>query len=196
MPSGRASDKLTRDVTALILAGGAGRRSGGRDKGLLPWQGKPLVDRVIHRLRPQVAKILISCNRNTGNYARRAPVVTDLRPGFAGPLAGMEAASGRVDTDWLLVSPCDTPNLPDDLCRRLMSALSEPEGERSLAGYAVDADGAHYLCALLRREALASLPKFLDSGARAVHHWYAEIGALPVSFPDSEHAFLNLNENF
>ena len=80
----------TEDITGLILAGGAGRRVEGRDKGLIDWQGKPLVQHVALRLRPQVGQLIISCNRNIETYRELADkTVTDSRRDFQGPLAGL-----------------------------------------------------------------------------------------------------------
>ena len=51
-------------ISAVILAGGKARRMGGCDKGLQLLHGKPLIARVIERLRPQVGEIAINANRN------------------------------------------------------------------------------------------------------------------------------------
>ena len=92
------------DTTGLVLAGGAGRRVGGADKGLLPWHGRPLVEQVVQKLRGEVATLLISCNRNQDYYASLADrIVADQRPGFAGPLAGIEAAIPVLDSEFLLI---------------------------------------------------------------------------------------------
>jgi molybdopterin-guanine dinucleotide biosynthesis protein A len=40
-------------------------------------------------------------------------------PGFAGPLAGLQAGLRRCGTDYLLSVPCDSPFLPADLAARL-----------------------------------------------------------------------------
>ena len=77
----------------MILAGGRGTRMGGADKGLLELAGRPLVAHLLEALRPQVATVLISANRNTEVYARfGATVVPDPWPDFRGPLAGIAAA--------------------------------------------------------------------------------------------------------
>ena len=41
------------DITAVILAGGQGRRMGGQDKGLIEFDGKPLVAILVERLSQQ-----------------------------------------------------------------------------------------------------------------------------------------------
>jgi len=45
---------MNNAITGCILAGGKGERMGGVDKGLMPWQGKPLIETVITRFSPQV----------------------------------------------------------------------------------------------------------------------------------------------
>ena len=79
------------NITGLILAGGAGRRVDGRDKGLIPWRGKPLIAHVCDRLKPQIGELLVSCNRNHLSYKAYSDVViTDSRQDFQGPLAGLD----------------------------------------------------------------------------------------------------------
>jgi len=180
-------------ISGLILAGGAGRRAGGQDKGLLPWHGKPIVAHVAGLLAPQVLQLYISCNRNADHYARYGRVIRgDLRDGFAGPLAGLEAAAGVIATELLAIAPCDMPLLPQDLVAGLEAALRD-EPRLDLV-FAHDGERDQYLCALLRTGCLASLPPFLDGGGRAVHAWYAQLAAQAVDFSSHRSCFRNLNE--
>ena len=78
-----------QQVSAVILAGGMGRRMGGQDKGRLEFNGKPLIKYVLETIRPQVKTILINANRHQAEYARYGyTVVADLLTGYQGPLAG------------------------------------------------------------------------------------------------------------
>ena len=188
-------DNFTHDPTqvcALILAGGAGRRLGGRDKGLLFWRGRPLIEHVIEALAPQVSETIISCNRNRERYAEIAPLAPpDLRTDYQGPLAGIEAAITSLHREFILLAPCDTPALPADLAATLAGALQQAPGAQ--VAYVRAGARDHYLCALLRRQSLAGLTAYLDSGQRAVRHWYDQLGAVPVLFPGESQAFINLN---
>lgn len=180
-------------LTGLILAGGAGRRAGGLDKGLVDWRGRPLVEHVAARFAPQVGRLVISCNRNRYRYAQYATcLVADQRAGYQGPLAGLEAAARLINTDYLVVVPCDVPRLPRHLAGTLALELSR----RPDAGVAYATAGGmhHYLCAALRTSELASLGPFLDGGGRAVREWYRERGAISVEFIGCEDAFSNINE--
>ncbi|RLQ21510.1 molybdenum cofactor guanylyltransferase [Seongchinamella sediminis] len=189
-------DNFTHDpsrICALILAGGAGRRVAGRDKGLLQWHGLPLVAHVHDTLAPQVSEIIISCNRNRERYARIAPLAPpDLRTGYQGPLAGLEAAAPMLQRDFILLAPCDTPALPPELAARLACALQQKPGAQ--AAFVRAGNRNHYLCALLRRASLAGLGAYLDRGQRAVRHWYTRLDAVPVDFPAQQEAFANFND--
>ena len=182
------------NITALILAGGAGRRVGHRDKGLITWQEKPFIAHVSDILKPQVKEILISCNRNFSVYETfGSRTVADTRRNFQGPLAGLEAASGVISTELLVVVSCDMPHLPADLVERLIAPLlKHPNGAPDIS-YAHDGIRAQYLCAGLRSACLASLTRFLDGGQRAVQAWYAGQNTVAVDFSDQQASFRNYN---
>ncbi|MEZ5571688.1 MAG: molybdenum cofactor guanylyltransferase MobA [Halioglobus sp.] len=187
----------TDNITGLILAGGAGRRVGHRDKGLLDWQGRPLIAHVYDCLKPQVGTLLISCNRNLSRYGEfAATVVTDKRRNFQGPLAGIEAATSYIQTEFLVVVGCDMPLLPADLVTRLLAPLCTGTDNLPLISYAHDGERAQYLCAGLKRECLSGISGFLDGGGRAVKEWYGRQRTTVVDFEDQSQCFVNCNTLF
>ena len=162
------------------------------DQALRTLAGRPLVEHVAERLRPQVGELLISCNRNVEVYAALADAtVTDSRRDFQGPLAGLEAAAPGIRTGLLLIAACDTPLLPTDLASRLAEPLLQENGADIC--YAHDGERDQYLCALLRTGCLDTLPPYLDSGGRTVRHWYAQHRCTAVDFSDIAEAFSNYN---
>ncbi|WP_117140363.1 molybdenum cofactor guanylyltransferase MobA [Pseudomonas amygdali] len=110
----------------LLLAGGRGQRMGGRDKGLIEWQGKALIGH-LHRLtRPLTDDLIISCNRNIERYAQYADqLVQDDDADFNGPLAGIRAALPLARHQWLLVLPCDVPLVDEPLLQALREKAVE-----------------------------------------------------------------------
>ena len=183
-----------QQVTGLVLAGGAGRRVQGRDKGLILWQGKPLVEHLLERLKPQVETLLISCNRNIDQYqAYGLSLVVDHRPDYQGPLAGIEAAIKVIHSDFLLITACDMPLLPEDIVERLLHPLLQSSNQTLDVSIAHDGVREQYLCAMLRRSCLNSLSGYLASGQRAVRHWYALQQCINVDFSDKTGAFENYN---
>lgn len=182
---------MSEEITGVILAGGEGRRMGGADKGLLMLDGRPLVAWVLERLRPQVDALLISANRNPERYGEfGVPLVADATPGFAGPLAGVQAALAGSATSLLLCVPCDSPGLPADLAARLRRALDR---NNALLAVPAAAGRVHRAFCLLRREAMPSLDAFLAAGERKLAHWQRQAGAVEVDFEDQAEAFVNIN---
>lgn len=178
-------------VTGLVLAGGRGRRMGGVDKGLRTFLGKPLVQHVIERLRPQVATLLVSANQNLESYARFGyPVVSDDIGGYAGPLAGLQAGLARTQTPLLATAPCDSPCLPADLVDRLHAILLSKAAQLAVARTGDQPQPVFMLC---RREVLPSLEHYLAGGGRKIDAWYASLAVVEVPFDDEAEAFANIN---
>jgi molybdopterin-guanine dinucleotide biosynthesis protein A len=178
-------------ISAAILAGGAATRLGGRDKGLEPLGGRPLVDWVLDALRAQVNELMIVANRNLDAYARRAHTIVDAVPGFSGPLAGVAAALAENRADWLLTVPVDCPCPPPDLVRRLASA---PQAETGGAAWvAHDGIRRQPLFALYRSGLARSAARAAQAG-QGPQRWQDAIGAIEVDFVDQRTHFTNLNE--
>lgn len=180
----------------------------GSDKGLVTWNGRSLALTVKQRLESQTmtpSSIWISANRNLADYARLGAtgVITDERPDFVGPLAGVESALRHVHAPLLLVVPCDTPLLPLNLFESLHQPIRD---NPSLdAAYALAADTRHHqaggvsegqahpLCCLLRTNLLDNLSEYLDQGQQRVMGWMDQIHAKALRFNDSK-AFANVND--
>ncbi len=178
---------------AILLAGGQGRRLQGRDKGLVPYQGRPLAAWVLDRIRPQVDRLVISANRHLDSYRQlcHCPVIADASPGYQGPLAGILSASTLTQAPWLLVVPCDVPALPQDLAARLHQARRQFDSAISMAH---DGQNDQPLCLLLHRDLLSSLERYLTEGERRVRDWITQENGCRADFSHCPKAFLNLNQ--
>ncbi|MGL6425702.1 molybdenum cofactor guanylyltransferase MobA [Aeromonas hydrophila] len=176
-------------VSAVVLAGGRATRMGGADKGWVELAGRPLIDHVLDRLRPQVDEILINANRSQARYQALAPVIGDDSPDYLGPLAGMQAGLAAARHDWVLFVPCDGPALPRDLMARFRAALT-PQTELVVAH---DGDWLQPVVALLHKSLLPSLSAALAEGERKIDIWFARHQMAVVSFADQPDAFINLN---
>lgn len=180
-------------VLGLILAGGLGRRMGGVDKGWVPFQGQPMVARVVERLAPQVGAVVISANRSAEAYAALGfPLVADRVAGFIGPLAGLDAVFHWAGPrwDWVATCPCDAPNLPLDLVARLLTAVRAAQADVAMAR----SDGQPQPVFLLAHRRLApSLADDLAAGERAVIRWVEGENHVVVDFDDCPGAFANIN---
>jgi molybdopterin molybdotransferase len=184
----------TESISGLVLAGGRGTRMGNVDKGLQPFGGSTMVEHVLARLRTQVASVAINANQNLDVYgAFGVPVWPDDTPGFAGPLAGLEAGLRRCTTPYLLSAPCDSPFLPVDLAARLLQGLQDAGADLALA--VTEENGLrqpHPVFCLVRADKAEVLSNYLAAGGRRMDGWYPQIKVVEVLFEDAA-AFRNIN---
>jgi molybdopterin-guanine dinucleotide biosynthesis protein A len=127
------------NVACIILAGGLARRMGGGDKPLRPLAGRPLLDHVVDRLRPQAEVLALNANGDPERFrAWRLPVVPDTIKGNPGPLAGILAglewtAQFHPTIDDIVTAPGDSPFLPPDLVDKLHAARRSANAEIAVA---------------------------------------------------------------
>ncbi len=179
------------DITAVILAGGQGRRMGGEDKGLLEFDGRPLIALLIEQLERQAVDIVINANRNQARYREFGyPVVSDELTGYQGPLAGIASAMAAVASEYILTLPCDGPLLADDYVARFVVAQAQ-RGAPILVAF--DGERLQPVHALIRTDLRPSLEEFLAAGERKIDRWYALHDFAEVDFSDCADMFRNIN---
>ena len=136
-------------VSLGILAGGQARRLGGIDKARIVREGRQQLERVLAAFPHAFRERLLSYNRDpAGLPAIGLRVVSDLRPGFVGPVAALEALAAACHSPWLLTAPVDCHEIPADLAHQLFAAAG-PDGTA-----VDDADGPQPLLGLWRVAAL------------------------------------------
>lgn len=101
-----------------ILCGGSGSRLGGREKALIEVAGKPLLERLLDRLRPHVAEIVLSTNRPQLFAWTGLPCAPD-RLEVRSPLAGLHGILASIRAPRAFVIGCDMPGLSLRLAERL-----------------------------------------------------------------------------
>ncbi|WP_241573639.1 molybdenum cofactor guanylyltransferase MobA [Rosenbergiella nectarea] len=179
-------------ISGIILAGGAGERMNGKDKGLVQWRGKALIDHVIVYLAPQVSHLAINANRNIILYQERGlPVIQDKVQSLLGPLAGIEVGLEAIKTEWLAVAPCDSPLFPNDYVQRLYEFTQH----NKLALSWVRQNGQdHPLFCLIHRELRNDLHNFLhQQGRRKVLDFFESHGSA-MEFSEELPLFANFND--
>ena len=197
---------------AVILAGGAARRMGGGDKGLLALGRSTVLGQAMGRLAPQVSALALNANGDPARFAALGlPILPDPVEGRPGPLAGVLAAmewAHGLGAERVLTAAADTPFLPLDLAARLEAAgagvvLAATPGEG--AASAAKAGAAHGAAApgggpLVRHPTFGLWPTALRDdlraalagGVRKVVAWTDRHAAAVAAFPD-EAAFFNVN---
>lgn len=116
----------SEDVVGVILAGGRNTRMGGHDKAFLRINGETAFERILGVLRECFSRVLVVSNHPEKYAAFPIEVIRDELPSV-GPLAGLHAAMGRVDTSHAFVTACDMPFLRVEPIRYLVSRLRGQE---------------------------------------------------------------------
>lgn len=165
-------------VTLGILAGGKSTRMG-RDKALLLWNGRTLVEHVRNQFAA-CEKVLVSvadADRPTGiSY----PAVADERQGY-GPLEGIYQLLAAAQTDWVFVAAADLPLVNEELLSCLLEALAAAQtDEKGILAVIPCAEGrVHPLCGLYHKRALAFLLTLFERGEHRVR---ALLDEMPVVY--------------
>lgn len=180
-------------IQGVVLAGGQGRRMGGVDKGLQPWHGQSLIDYSIQAIQPLCRSIIINCNRNLATYQKKSQaLMTDIDDGFNGPLSGLVSVITGVlsdretysDVEWLLVSPCDTPNIGTEEFRLLIDQIGCHPSMTLLA--LTDSQKQHPLHCLVHRSMFQRIIQAYHEGQRSVFRVFKRLNVTWVHVTDEE----------
>lgn len=112
------------EFAAALLAGGHSRRMG-TDKAFLPWQGRPLWEHQLDKLRSLApTRLLLSCR--AGQPFVLPAEVTPVRDAWpeCGPLGGVASCMRACDAPLLLVLGIDLPLLPAEFLRDLLTEVT------------------------------------------------------------------------
>ena len=103
-------------VTGVVLAGGKSTRMG-RDKALLPYQGKNLIDAPIEILSKIFPKVVLSVKNDLPGYSLEKIVDQYVE---IGPLGGITSVLKTLNEKIFCVA-CDMPHLDEKLIEHLCS---------------------------------------------------------------------------
>jgi molybdenum cofactor guanylyltransferase len=179
-------------IPAVILTGGIGARIGG-NKALRMLSGKTLLERSLERCATYSTQIAVSTNNlKQLDLPDRFINLVDARVN-GGPISGLSSAfefAENHDAAFVLIIPCDTPFLPDDLLIRLYAAIGECN-----AALAASDERIHAACSLWRAEAAEALPHYLALGRRSLIGFAEAVGYTPVQWSTQPcDPFFNVND--
>ena len=162
---------MPNTLTIVIQAGGESRRMG-QDKGLVPFLGQPLVQRVLERLRPIAGEILVSTN-HPENYAfLGVPLFPDLIPG-RGALGGLYTALSAASLPLAAVVACDMPFINARLLQAQAGRIQEVQADIVIPH---TGEGLEPFHAVYRRETcLSPVRAAIEQDKWRVDAWFSQV---------------------
>jgi molybdopterin-guanine dinucleotide biosynthesis protein A len=113
------------DLSAVILAGGEGKRFGGNPKTELVVGGRSIISRMLDVIREMFDEIIIVTNSpERFSELEKCRIITDIFPG-SGPLGGIHAAMKASEREALFVFAGDMPFLNKGLIIKQIEKFSD-----------------------------------------------------------------------
>jgi molybdopterin-guanine dinucleotide biosynthesis protein len=192
-------ENLNEIVPCVILAGGKGRRMGGKDKALIPLLDRPLLSYVLESISGHVAPIALNINTNLDKFSEFGyEIIEDPIKGHLGPLAGILASlnwARKLNQKWVMTLPCDTPFLPKNIVKEMIK-LKNKELDVDLV-VAQSKGYNHPVIALWKSDLNLKLEKALNEGIRKIDIFTSNLKVAYVDFDkinnDNFDPFTNLN---
>lgn len=155
---------IKEDAAAIVLAGGESNRMG-REKGLLPVGGRPLIEHVAAQLSPHFDELIIGANTSSSYAFPGARLVSDARPGI-GPLMGIYSCLQASRNHTNVVVACDIPDVPMPLLRRMIELSRDCDAVIPTRGEGI----FEPLFAVYNRTIIPALRGVLERGSRKISH--------------------------
>jgi len=185
-----------KKILILLLAGGLSRRFGGGIKTFAKINGVTIFEKIIGGLKKQGVNIIINANSNHKIFSNsKFPIIADIKKNFQGPLAGIYTSmvwvkEKKLDIEWILSVPSDTPFLPNNLLDVFVSKINKTK--KILI--ARSNNKIHPVIGIWNINLLKNLEQELKSDNRKIMEWVYkneyDIVDFPVKFYDP---FFNIN---
>jgi molybdopterin-guanine dinucleotide biosynthesis protein A len=158
-------------LSLVIQAGGESRRMG-QDKALMPFLGRPLIQRVAERLAPIADELIVTTNRPDAYRFLGRPLFADLQPG-GGALGGLFTALSVARYPLVAVVACDMPFANPDLLAFARDLMIETRVDVVIPS---TAHGLEPLHAVYRRDAcLPAIRTAMQAEQWKVISWFPQV---------------------
>lgn len=141
----------------------------GRDKALLEFRGRPMVEIALAKLRSFCSEVSIAGNRE--DLSQFAPIAYEARHGV-GPVAGVEAGLRACREPWALFMPVDVPLVPAAFLRLWTHAVLSKSASGCGCSFLTVAHTEQPAFCLLGKEALPVVAEAVQSGERRLRNLF------------------------
>lgn len=156
-------------LTSLAIQAGGESRRMGQDKALMPFLGRPLIERVIAQVRSIGDEILITTNHPEKYAYLGMRCIPDVYPGL-GALTGLYTALWAAHYPLVAVVACDMPFASPELFQEERLALIAEDVDAVVPLWEKGSEPFH---AVYRRETcLPAVKAALDAGEKRLISWF------------------------
>ncbi len=185
---------MVLEVSGAVLAGGKSSRLG-FDKSLVPLGKRPLIARVVEKLKAVTADCIVVTNRpdKFANVLEGVRFTPDAYP-LGGALVGIYSALRVARHEYVLIVACDMPFLNTDLLKYLVDLAP---------GHDVvvprRADGVEALHAVYSVRCIQPIERLLNSGEVMIVRFFPDVRVRYVEEPELRRfdpegrSFVNIN---
>ncbi|WP_461374373.1 formate dehydrogenase accessory sulfurtransferase FdhD, partial [Candidatus Aquicultor sp.] len=182
----------TKNMTAIILAGGKSSRMG-RDKSLVEFGGEPLLARAVRVLNELFGEVVVVTNQDVPFELNGARVVRDEVP-HQGPLRGISAGLKASSHENNFVIAVDMPFISADSITYLAGFTGEAD-----VVVPRTANGLEPLFAFYNKRSLPAIEEALAQGERKIISMFPQVNVRTVEQDEmvglkgADTTFLNVN---
>ena len=156
-------------ISAVILAGGQGRRLGGKEKSQLKLGQQTLLERSLEAMASLSDDVIVVINDQEPLGKLKARIINDVIPG-SGALSGLHAGLTAARHDYALVIACDMPFLNMRLLRYMVVIV--PGYDAIVPQWQGNLEPLH---ALYARTCLPAIETLLHSGGKRIFDFYLQV---------------------
>jgi len=182
-------------LTICVQAGGESRRMG-QDKALMPFLGRPLIQRVVDRLSPIADEVIVTTNTPDEYRFLDLSLFPDLKPG-RGALGGLYTALSSATFEIVAVVACDMPFASPKLIEAASRLLVEDDADAVIPD---SGGGLEPMHAVYRRETcIPAIESAIEADRWKLISWFPDVKVRTLqpdeikSYDPSGLAFWNLN---
>ncbi|MEA3317930.1 MAG: molybdenum cofactor guanylyltransferase [Bacteroidota bacterium] len=182
---------MDNNITGIVLAGGKSSRMG-KNKALIKFKGKTIIEDIVDKLVPVSKEIIISASDDSYNFLDLQTVRDEIPE--CGPLGGMYSCMKFAKENAFLVVSCDLPFISNALLEYMISQINNYD-----AIIPIDSNGRYQpLCACYNKSCLADIQISMQRGEykimKAIENLNIKFIPINANSPFySEKMFYNVN---
>ncbi|WP_255168046.1 molybdenum cofactor guanylyltransferase [Natrononativus amylolyticus] len=134
-----ATGRANADLSGVVLAGGYSTRFGEDDKAVADLAGEPMIRRVVDRLAPVSAGVVVNCREDQLEAIRTALADAPVDVSYAvdpvpdqGPTGGIKTGLEAATTEYAAVVACDMPFVEPRLFDLLFERARDEEADAAV----------------------------------------------------------------